>query len=375
MMDEQDFLVRDQLVSDIKSIKKTLKSWTKVFTQIMELQVQNSKQQNQNTILIQQILQYFSKPNKKPQQMPISPIRRMGHKTEPDDFFVRKQEDTEIYNNENLQNELNNPKKISILNYQGTPFDSAYQSINREMQQYYEPENQVTEQSADVFKNYNKIGQQNVKASIQMEGYSLPYSTKNNTERKQLIQPCTLSSKQLQMQESKENMKISKQLEMKKIKIKDQRLSTVVEEPSAFITSSQATKQVLLSIEGSQNIAQSCQNKNSIAGFEFQIPLQSSISKTPNNNTKPQNCFADNTRSGSKSLYQNNIPQNIQFINNSNNKQNPIKYEYLSSRAKSYSDQNSKRHQSKKCLDLELIDKQYENSQEILKKTNTMRKT
>ncbi|CAD8163794.1 unnamed protein product [Paramecium pentaurelia] len=109
--------------------------------------------------------------------------------------------------------------------------------------------------------------------------------------------------------------------------------------------------------------------------FEFQIPLQQSISKTPNNNTKPQNYFADNTRSGSKSLYQNNIPQNIQYINNSNNKQNQIKYEYLSSRAKSFSDQNSKRNQSKKYLDLELIDKQYENSQEILKKTNTMRKT
>ncbi|CAD8068312.1 unnamed protein product [Paramecium sonneborni] len=375
MMEEQGVFVRDQLVNDIKSIKKTLKSWTQVFTQIMELQVQNSKQQNQNTILIQQILQYFSKPNKKPQQMPISPIRRMGHKTEPDDFFIRKSEDTEIYNNENLQNELNNPKKISILNYQGTPFDSAYESINREMHQYYEPENQVTEQSAEVFKNFNKNGQQAVKASIHMEGYTLSQSTKNNTERKQFAQPCTLSSKQLQMQESKENMKISKQLEMKKIKIKEQRLSTVVEEPSNFLNSQQATKQVLLSVGGSQNIVQSCQNKNSISGFEFQIPLQSSISKTPNNNIKPQNYFADNTRSGSKSLYQNNIPQNIQFINNSNNKQNPIKYEYLSSRAKSFSDQNSKRQPSKKCLDLEFIDKQYENSQEILRKTNTMRKT
>ncbi|CAD8148844.1 unnamed protein product [Paramecium octaurelia] len=375
MMDEQGVFVRDQLVNDIKSIKKTLKSWTKVFTQIMELQVQNSKQQNQNTILIQQILSYFSKPSKKPQQMPISPIRRMGHKTEPDDFFLRKLEDTEIYNNDNLQNELNNPKKMSIVNYQGTPFDSAYESINREMQQYYEPENQVTEQSAEVFKNFNKIGQQGIKATLNMEGFSLPQSTKNNTDRKNLIQPCTLSSKQLQIQESKENMKNSKQLDMKKIKIKDQRLSTVVEEPSAYLNSQQNTKQVLLSIGGSQNIVQSCQNKNSIAGFEFQIPLQSSVSKTPNNNTKPQNYFADNTRSGSKSLYQNNFPQNIQYINNSNNKQNPIKYEYLSSRAKSFSDQNSKRQPSKKCLDLELIDKQYENSQEILKKTNTLRKT
>ncbi|CAD8064319.1 unnamed protein product [Paramecium primaurelia] len=375
MMDEQGVLVRDLLVNDIKSIKKTLKSWTKVFTQIMELQLQNSKQQNQNTILIQQILSYFSKPNKKPQQMPISPIRKMVHKTEPDDFFLRKFEDTDIYNNENLQNELNNPKKISIVNYQGTPFDSAYQSINREMQQYYEPENQVTEPSAEVFQNFKKMGQQGVKASLNMEGFSLPQSTKNNTERKQFIQPCTHSSKQLQLQESKENMKNSKQLENKKIKIKDQRLSTVVEEPLAFLNSQQATKQVLLNIGGSQNIVQSCQNKNSFAGFEFQIPLQQCISKTPNNNTKPQNYFADNTRSGSKSLYQNNIPQNIQYINNSNNKQNQIKYEYLSSRAKSFSDQNSKRNQSKKYLDLELIDKQYENSQEILKKTNTMRKT
>ncbi|CAD8165015.1 unnamed protein product [Paramecium octaurelia] len=375
MMDEQGVLVRDQFVNELKSIKKTLKSWTKVFTQIMELQVQNSKQQNQNTILIQQILQYFSKPNKKPQQMPISPIRKMVHKTEPDDFFLRKFEDTETCNNDNLQNELNNPKKISIVNYQGTPFDSAYESINREMQQYYEPENQVTEPSTEVFKNFNKMGQQGVKATLNMEGISLPQSTKNNTERKQFTQPCTLSSKQLQLQGSKEDMKNSKQLEMKKIKIKEQRLSTVVEEPSAFLNSQQATKQVLLNIGGSQNIAQSCQNKNSFAGFEFQIPLQQSISKTPNNNTKPQNYFADNTRSGSKSLYQNNIPQNIQYINNSNNKQNQIKYEYLSSRAKSFSDQNSKRNQSKKCLDLEQIDKQYENSQEILKKTNTMRKT
>ncbi|CAD8136446.1 unnamed protein product [Paramecium pentaurelia] len=379
----------DCLSQDIHQIKQTLQGWTTIFSQLMEITIETHKQNQYNASLLQQLIATQHRRHKHSQpkdQIKLSPIR--PHKTEPD----------EVIKQENFSKIFNNPKKISIMQLQGTPFDSAFESINKELEEPYRE---------DQYLSVPKSMQMSVDLNKQKKNQQLelqqPQSAKNTYENKQFA----FNTKVMRSQDikaNKENHQHHSSMNRPDSKrILDQpQLSTVVEE--------------------NQSPCMSPYENNfrySIAQSHRQYE-QCSTAKTSQNSQRPLNYFqqqqlqSENNRSSSKSCYgnqqtqvlQNNnnlinqqqqAPQQISsqnpFLNNLNNastknvKQAPtstsnipfkqqfeIMNQISNQRAKSYSEQNCKKQLSKRCLDIDIFDKQYETSQELIWKAQKTKK-
>ncbi|CAK62093.1 unnamed protein product (macronuclear) [Paramecium tetraurelia] len=381
----------DSLSNDVHLIQQTLHGWTSIFSQLMEISIETHKQNQSNTALLQQLMAQKhrrSKHSQQKDQIKLSPIRPI--KSEPD----------EILKLENFSKIFSNPKKISIMQLQGTPFDSAYESINKELEEPTRDDQYLSvPKSMQLSNDKNKK-----KKSKQIDLH--PQSAKNTYENKQFAfnkpsQQDVKSNKENNQNQSSINRPESKR------NLDYPQLSTVLEE-----------KQSPLITPNDNNY------KCSIAQSYRQYD-QCSTSKASQNSQRPPNYFqqqqlqSENTRSSSKSCYgancnlqqqvlTNNInimnsPQNLQLMQqqpNQNQSQNnlissstknvkqqhslnnnvPIKQpievpnQIPSQRAKSYSEQNGKKQLSKRCLDIDLLDKQYETSQELIWKVQKNKK-
>ncbi|CAD8052368.1 unnamed protein product [Paramecium sonneborni] len=380
----------DCLSQDIQQIKQTLQGWTSIFGQLMEITIETHKQNQYNASLLQQLIQTQQRRHKHSQpkdQIKLSPIR--PNKTEPD----------EIIRPENFSKIFNNPKKISIMQLQGTPFDSAFESINKELEEPYRED-----QYLSVPKSMQMSVDLNKQKKNQQIELQQPQSAKNTYENKQFAFNTKVTRSQ-DIKANKENHQhhFSMNRPDSKRTLDQPQLSTVVEE--------------------NQSPCMSPYENNfrySIAQSHRQYE-QCSTAKTSQNSQRPLNYFqqqqqilSENNRSSSKSCYgnqqaqvlsnNNNIinqqqqtPQQTNqqnpFLNNLNNastkntKQVPtsnsnipfkqqfeIMNQISNQRAKSYSEQNCKKQLSKRCLDIDLFDKQYETSQELIWKAQKTKK-
>ncbi|CAD8141747.1 unnamed protein product [Paramecium octaurelia] len=380
----------DSLSQDIHQIKQTLQGWTTIFSQLMEITIETHKQNQCNTSLLQQLMATQQRRHKHSQakdQLKLSPIR--PNKTEPD----------EVIKPENFSKIFNNNKKISIMQLQGTPFDSAFESINKELE---EPCRE------DQYLSVPKSMQMSVDLNKQKKNQHLelqqPKSAKNTYENKQFAF----------------NTKVMRSQDIKANKENHQHHSSM-NKPDSKRTLDQP--QLSTVVEENQSPCMSPNENNfrySIAQSHRQYD-QCSTAKTSQNSQRPLNYFqqqqlqSENNRSSSKSCYgnqqaqilsnntnvinqqqQQNPQQSAQqnpFLNSLNNgstknikqaqtstsnipfkQQFEIMNQISNQRAKSYSEQNCKKQLSKRCLDIDLFDKQYETSQELIWKAQKTKK-
>ncbi|CAD8143253.1 unnamed protein product [Paramecium pentaurelia] len=377
----------DSLSNDVHLIQQTLHGWTSIFSQLMEISIETHKQNQSNTALLQHLMAKMHRRSKHSQpkdQIKLSPIRPI--KTEPDDILKL----------ENFSKIFNNPKKL-----QGTPFDSAYESLNKELE---EPTRD--EQYLSVPKSIQLPTEQNKKKkSKQIDLH--PQSTKNQYENKQFA-----FNKPTHLQDVKSNKENNlNQLSINRPESKRNldcpQLSTVLEEKqSALITPNENNFKYSIA----QSYRQYDQCSTSKASQNSQRPpnyLQQQQLQSENNRSSSKSCYGANSNLQQQVLTNNinimNSPQNFQLIqqqttqnqsqnnlissstknvkqqnsqnNNVSNKQ-PIEIvnQIPSQRAKSYSEQNGKKQLSKRCLDIDLLDKQYETSQELIWKVQKNKK-
>ncbi|CAD8050748.1 unnamed protein product [Paramecium sonneborni] len=376
----------DSLSNDVHLIQQTLQGWTSIFSQLMEISIETHKQNQSNSALLQQLMNQLHKRSRCSQpkdQIKLSPIRPT--KTEPD----------EILKPENFSRIFNNPKKISIMQLQGTPFDSAFESINKELE---EPTRD--DQYLSVPKNIQLSNDKNKQKKNQQIDLH-PQSAKNTYENKQFA-----FNKPTRLQDVKAN----KENNLNQYPINRPESKRNLDCPQLLTVHEENQSSMMIPIDNNNF-------KYSITQSHRQYD-QCSTSKTSQNSQRPLNYFqqqqqlqSENNRSSSKSCYgpNHNIQQqiltnNVNIINQQqhiqqqsvtqcasstkNAKQLPIQNNNIpvkqqsidlvnqisSQRAKSYSEQNCKKQLSKRCLDIELLDKQYETSQELIWKAQKSKK-
>ncbi|CAD8133911.1 unnamed protein product [Paramecium octaurelia] len=379
----------DSLSYDVHLIQQTLQGWTSIFNQLMEISIQTHKQNQSNTALLQQLmiqLQPKSKQSQPKDQIKLSPIRPT--KTEPDEYIKP----------ENFSRIFNNHKKISIMQLQGTPFDSAFESINKELEEPIRDDLYLSVPKSMQLSNDNNM----LKKNQQLDFH--PQSVKNTYENRQFAFNKPIRSQDIKSnKENTQNQYTIHRQDSKRNQDYPQ-LSTVLEEnPSLLMTSNENNY------------------RHSITQSHRQYD-QCSIQKHPQNSQRPPNYYqqqqhqsSENNRSSSKSCYgaasnlqQQILTNNINIVNSQQNlqlmqqqqstqnhsqnnlisqstkniKQNHFQNNNVSiklpidtinqissQRAKSYSEQTCKKQVSKRLLDIDIFDKKYETSQELIWKT------
>ncbi|CAD8134146.1 unnamed protein product [Paramecium pentaurelia] len=374
----------DSLSNDVHLIQQTLQGWTQIFSQLMEISIETHKQNQSNTALLQQLmiqLQQRSQYSQPKDQIKLSPIRPT--KTEPDEYIKP----------ENFSRIFNNPKKISIMQLQGTPFDSAFESINKEL------EDPIRD---DLYLSVPKSMQLSIDKNMQKKNQQIdlhPQSAKNTYENKQFA--FNKPTRSQDMKSNKENNLNQYPINRPESKrnFDQPQLSTVLEENQSSLMIPNENNIRYSITQSHRQYDLSCNQKNT------------QNSQRPLNYYQQQQLQLENNRASSKSCYgaNNNLQQqiltnNINIMNsqqhlqlqqqqptqnqsqnnlNSQSTKNIKQYQFQntnvsiklpidtvnqisSQRAKSYSEQNCKKQLSKRCLDVDLFDKKYETSQELI---------